>query len=433
VAVAAGAVISAADVAAGHLVFVPVADANGTPYASIAFSVQDSAGAFDATPNTVTLNVTPVNDAPVATADTATTPEDTPHAGNVLANDSDVDGDTLVVAGAFAGTTPATLALNAIAGSYGDLTINADGSYSYELDNSRPATDALAQGQQVSDVFTYLVSDGHGGTASAQIVFAITGANETFTGTGGADTINGTVNDETLVGLGGNDRLNGGDGNDTLDGGLGRDRMDGGAGIDTATYVHATSGVAASLQAHAGTYGEAVGDTFKNVENLTGSSYDDFLGGDGKANVLDGGNGNDTLEGAGGNDTLIGGIGNDVLVGGSGIDQLIGGSGNDSFVFVAKNDSGKLQSTADTIVDFVTGQDHIDLSGIDANTKNGALISDAFTFIGTDHFTKVAGQLHYEVVGADSYVSGDVNGDGKADFMIHLMGVTSLSAADFAL
>ena len=97
VAVAAGIVISAADVAAGKLVFVPAANGNGAPYASIGFSVQDSAGGFDTTPNTLTLNVTPVNDAPVAVADAGTALEDTPLLGNVLANDSDVDGNALSV------------------------------------------------------------------------------------------------------------------------------------------------------------------------------------------------------------------------------------------------------------------------------------------------------------------------------------------------
>ena len=49
----------------GNLVFTPAPNANGANYASFTFSVQDNLGAFDTTPNTITLNVTPVNDAPV--------------------------------------------------------------------------------------------------------------------------------------------------------------------------------------------------------------------------------------------------------------------------------------------------------------------------------------------------------------------------------
>ena len=60
VAVAAGQVVAASDIAG--LVFAPAANANGNGYASFSFSVQDSAGAFDATPNAITINVTPVAD-----------------------------------------------------------------------------------------------------------------------------------------------------------------------------------------------------------------------------------------------------------------------------------------------------------------------------------------------------------------------------------
>ncbi|MDB5578285.1 MAG: hypothetical protein JWR80_3461, partial [Bradyrhizobium sp.] len=73
VAVAAGDSISAADIAAGHLVFVPAANANGAGYASFTFQVRDNGGTAnggvdtDQSPNTMTINVTAVNDAPTAT------------------------------------------------------------------------------------------------------------------------------------------------------------------------------------------------------------------------------------------------------------------------------------------------------------------------------------------------------------------------------
>ncbi|WP_334180731.1 retention module-containing protein [Pseudomonas nitroreducens] len=69
-AVTAGQVIDAADL--GKLVFTPAANANGNNYANFTFSVKDSNGAFDATPNKVTFNVTPVNDNPVAVNDNFT-------------------------------------------------------------------------------------------------------------------------------------------------------------------------------------------------------------------------------------------------------------------------------------------------------------------------------------------------------------------------
>ncbi len=70
-------VISAVDIAAGKLTFVPVANANGTPYTSFTFAVKDSGGVanggveFDPSPSTFTLNVTAVNDAPVLDLDIA--------------------------------------------------------------------------------------------------------------------------------------------------------------------------------------------------------------------------------------------------------------------------------------------------------------------------------------------------------------------------
>jgi VCBS repeat-containing protein len=68
VAVTAGQVITAADITAGNLVFTPVADANGTGYTSFTFSVRDSNNAYDAAPNTLTIDVTAVNDASTITS-----------------------------------------------------------------------------------------------------------------------------------------------------------------------------------------------------------------------------------------------------------------------------------------------------------------------------------------------------------------------------
>ena len=63
-AMTAGQVVSAADITAGNLVFSPAADANGTGYANVTFSVRDSANAYDPAPNTLTFTVTAVSDAP---------------------------------------------------------------------------------------------------------------------------------------------------------------------------------------------------------------------------------------------------------------------------------------------------------------------------------------------------------------------------------
>jgi VCBS repeat-containing protein len=63
-----------------------------------------------------------------------------------------------------------------IQGDYGTLTIHADGSYTYSEDTS--LTDKLADQEPGQDVFTYTVSDGHGGTDTAELTINITGVND---------------------------------------------------------------------------------------------------------------------------------------------------------------------------------------------------------------------------------------------------------------
>ena len=94
---------------------------------------------------------------------------------------------------------------------------------------------------------------------------------------------------------------------------VGDDTLDGGDGTDTASYSDAGSGVTVSLasQGSAQDTGGAGSDTLTNIENLTGSAFDDTLTGDANANTLHGLGGDDTLQGGAGNDTLDGGDGTD--------------------------------------------------------------------------------------------------------------------------
>ncbi|MDP3483566.1 MAG: Ig-like domain-containing protein [Sulfuricella sp.] len=121
------------------------------------YTVSDTAGATSTAQ--VTMTVTGVNDAPVTTADTATVQEDliVSATGNVLNNDTDVDqGTALSVADAGLRT-----------GSYGSLTLAADGTYSYALDNASPAVQSLGRTAQVSEHFGYTATDGIVGVSSA--------------------------------------------------------------------------------------------------------------------------------------------------------------------------------------------------------------------------------------------------------------------------
>ncbi len=123
----------------------PAPDANGT--ATFEYVVTDGALTDIAT---VTITINPVADAPVATADDATTPEDTPiqiPAATLLANDSDADNDTLTVTSVSG--AGATLASNTI--------------------TFAPAADFNGNA-----TFQYTISDGTGGTATGTVTVAVT-------------------------------------------------------------------------------------------------------------------------------------------------------------------------------------------------------------------------------------------------------------------
>lgn len=155
-------------------------------------------------------------------------------------------------------------------------------------------------------------------------------------------------------------------------------------------------------------------------DTITLSSKDDYFKGFG---------GNDKLFGGFGDDTLFGGSGNDRLFGGADSDTLFGGDGADRFVYMSASDA----ASNDTIVNFQHGIDKIGLALVDADEIK--LENDAFTFIGKQPFSAVAGQLrfsHTDLPGS-TLVHGDLNGDAQIDFTITLSGTVKLSATDFYL
>ncbi|MGR3716427.1 MAG: M10 family metallopeptidase C-terminal domain-containing protein [Thermohalobaculum sp.] len=170
---------------------------------------------------------------------------------------------------------------------------------------------------------------------------------EQAVGGGGNDRLIGNGADNLLIGNAGNDLLYGGAGADTLDGGAGADALfggsggdvlDGGDGEDWVRFAGAGAGVTMSLLAGTGTSGDAAGDTYLNIENvsgselgddLTGSNFDNKIFGEGGDDTISGRSGHDFLLGGAGNDTIDGGFGNDILRGGDGADQLVGGIGRD--------------------------------------------------------------------------------------------------------
>lgn len=174
------------------------------------------------------------------------------------------------------------------------------------------------------------------------------------------ENLRGSDHNDVLVGDAGANKLYGGAGNDVLQGRYGGDHYDGGEGSDTVSYTKSHLGVTVNLETGYVSGGDARGDTFENVENLTGSQHNDILVGDEGNNVLKGLYGNDRLKGGEGKDRLDGGAGDDVLIAGNDGDVLIGGHGDDVFDFSRVEDLSEIAT--DIIKDFKTGRDSIKLS-----------------------------------------------------------------------
>jgi VCBS repeat-containing protein len=132
------------------------------------------------------LTVIGANDAPNAVGDTNSVVEDgavsaTTRPAGVLGNDTDPDTgetETLVVDAVRPGSASnlssvPTTGLT-VAGEYGALTINRDGTYSYAASNA----DRLAQGSTGTDTFVYRTADRSGGVAEASLTFTVTGRND---------------------------------------------------------------------------------------------------------------------------------------------------------------------------------------------------------------------------------------------------------------
>jgi Ca2+-binding RTX toxin-like protein len=147
---------------------------------------------------------------------------------------------------------------------------------------------------------------------------------ENLTGSAFVDTLTGDANANIIDGGAGNDFLYGGAGNDLLAGGAGADRLDGGLGSDYAYYYYSTTALTASLATNTGTAGDALGDTFFNLENLWGSNTaSNNLTGDANTNYLTGGSVVDTIDGGAGGDYIGGNDGADIINGGLGSDTSL--------------------------------------------------------------------------------------------------------------
>ncbi|MDP2348308.1 MAG: Calx-beta domain-containing protein, partial [Gammaproteobacteria bacterium] len=161
---------------------------------SFVYAIKNTANLVDSASLTITIQG--ANDAPVAVNDSATaietsgnfnaTPGFNP-SGNVLSNDTDADdaASELVVASVRTGSvegsgTAGTLGA-ALTGLYGSLTLNANGSWTYTVNNSNATVEALTSGQSLTDSFNYTVRDrsGAGLTDIAVLNVTIQGGDDT--------------------------------------------------------------------------------------------------------------------------------------------------------------------------------------------------------------------------------------------------------------
>ncbi|MBM2221137.1 Hint domain-containing protein [Sulfitobacter pseudonitzschiae] len=338
------------------LVFTPAENFNGD--ATITYVVQDGNGGEDTGEAVVTVN--PVNDDPVAVDDTATTDENTAVTIDVLANDTDVDGDTLTIKSA---TVPAD---------QGTVDI---------VDNKvvfTPATDFVGDA-----TITYVVQDGNGGEDTGEAVVTVNNVNDA---PDAVDDVAATFNqDPVLIDALANDTDPDGDKltitNVSVPAALGvaiiQDNkvlftpaadyegivnisytVEDPSGASDTANIQVTvndgivSGTAGNDLINAGYTGDVGGDMVDAGDNefsddptkadddiieagdgndtvFAGNGNDLVNGGEGN-DSLNGGMGNDTLNGEGGNDTINGGAGDDLINGGAGDDVIKGGDGSDT-------------------------------------------------------------------------------------------------------
>ncbi|MFT4924839.1 MAG: putative delta-60 repeat protein [Phenylobacterium sp.] len=134
----------------GHFSYTP----NGNEVGSDSFVYQLQDGNGGTATATAIIAITPVNDAPTAVDDNYTITENATLVMSVLDNDTDIDGDSITITGASANT--------------GNVTILSDTNLQY----------TAASGFSGTDFITYNISDGNGGSASANVTVIISGVND---------------------------------------------------------------------------------------------------------------------------------------------------------------------------------------------------------------------------------------------------------------
>ncbi len=170
------------------------------------------------------------------------------------------------------------------------------------------------------------------------------------------------------------------------------------------------------------------------------------------ASASTGSSANDAVVGTSGNDVISGGYGADLLAGGAtppsgqqdpsrdvitrqlqgrSRQALPGSDGQDVFVYVRADSSLTTEEQRDVITDF-DPTDRIDLAAIDANTLRSG--QQEFSWIGRRQFSGTAGQLRIDASPVmHALLQGDVDGNGKPDFEVKLLGVDLFTRSNLLL
>ena len=333
--------------AEGDISYLADKDYHGTD--AFSYRVSDGLGGFSVAE--VSLNVTAVNDAPVAKDDEVLVDEDsfvTFTTAQLLGNDGDVDtvdGDVV----SFGTITSAPL--------HGALTLNADGSYRYD-----PTRDFTGR-----DSFVYSVTDSAGLVSTATVAIEVVPTNDAPVAYD--DTV-GMDEDGVLVlpftSLFANDSDLDGDAlifdsitSDPLNGRV-VVNADGTLSYSPAANYNGTDSFRYRVSDGHGGFAEAlvtIAIAAKD-ETITGGSASEILTGTLENDLIYGKAGNDTITGLDGNDTIWSGsgkdsvdagIGNDLVYGEAGNDSLLGGDGVDTLVGSSGNDTLRGGNDNDTL------------------------------------------------------------------------------------
>lgn len=366
---------------------------------TVRYRVEDALG--DSAEAQLVITVTGSNDGPRAEADVydVDSAEDEGDVdGNALSGDSDPEGEALIIL-AVAGD-PANVG-RSVAGSNGGLFIvQADGTVDFDANGE---FDGLSPTEVIETSVSYTISDGSGGTDTADITFSVSGkAGGSVVGTDGDDLIdtgdlgapdvgypfqvpeNGKDNTipfpgyaadtdrfdnrDVVSGGEGNDTIRTGDDNDSVYGDAGDDRISAGFDDDV-VFGGAGNDVLEGSEGNDLIAGEAGNDTIyggledpfadrvsfpddvadakgfrdlvpeNNGDTLFGGAGDDRIWGQDDDDTLFGGQGHDYLDGGVDDDLIAGDEGDDTVLGNQGNDRIIGGRGNDTLFGGAGDDA----------------------------------------------------------------------------------------------